>query len=195
MANDDELIERIRRHLASDAESGALPAVASEDAVAHAELVIGYALPPLLRRLYLEIANGGFGPAHGLVPLGREGSGRDRVGEFSLVGLYRDSCTSPDWPRGLLIAFDFGCAIWACVDATTVEGNIVNIASDDIAEMKWTLAEWLGAWVDGKSLSDAMFEPGTEVEHVGVHPFTRQPTLYRTPPRLRGARRRTLGGR
>lgn len=39
-----------------------LPARASAEALDAAEASMGVALPPLLRRLYAEIANGGFGP-------------------------------------------------------------------------------------------------------------------------------------
>ncbi|MGP3921266.1 SMI1/KNR4 family protein [Nonomuraea sp. 10N515B] len=43
-----------------------LPAASSE-AVAETEEAIGYPLPPLLRRLYLEVGNGGFGPRGGII--------------------------------------------------------------------------------------------------------------------------------
>jgi hypothetical protein len=32
-----------------------------------AEEALGFAIPPILRRLYTEVANGGFGPGYGLV--------------------------------------------------------------------------------------------------------------------------------
>src|SRR5690349_24092886 len=38
------------------------PTPADPQAVAEAERVLGYALSPLLQRIYLEVANGGFGP-------------------------------------------------------------------------------------------------------------------------------------
>ncbi|MFF0151836.1 hypothetical protein [Micromonospora sp. NPDC005203] len=39
---------------------------ASVPAVDDAERVLGHPLPPLLRRIYLEVANGGFGPVLGV---------------------------------------------------------------------------------------------------------------------------------
>jgi hypothetical protein len=54
---DDELIEAVR---AAVADRG-LPPPASPTDVVRAEDAIGYPMPQLLRRLYLEVANGGFG--------------------------------------------------------------------------------------------------------------------------------------
>ena len=44
-----------------------LPAAATESQLADAERRLGFALPPLLRRLYAEVANGGFGPGSGIL--------------------------------------------------------------------------------------------------------------------------------
>ena len=48
-----------------------LPALvpATAEAVREAEGLVGLPLPPLLRRLYLEVADGGFGPYYGLLGL------------------------------------------------------------------------------------------------------------------------------
>jgi len=57
---DDEIISaaRVQQRLTGRIR----PEPASLEQVEEAELKIGYPLPPLLRRLYLEVANGGFGP-------------------------------------------------------------------------------------------------------------------------------------
>ncbi|MDX6329418.1 MAG: hypothetical protein QOI83_1801 [Streptomycetaceae bacterium] len=60
---DDEVVEAVR----ALAQAGRLPNSATPEAVAEAEEVIGFPLPPLLRRLYLEVANGGFGPDEGIL--------------------------------------------------------------------------------------------------------------------------------
>ena len=51
---DDEGVEALR----TVAQAGTLPPPAPPEAVVEAEKVIGFPLPPLLRRLYTEVANG-----------------------------------------------------------------------------------------------------------------------------------------
>lgn len=80
---DDELVEAIR------AIPGLLPP-ASPEAVDEVEQVIGHSLPPLLRRLYLEAANGGFGPRTGV--LGVAGSEYEHHFEAAdILSFHRDS--------------------------------------------------------------------------------------------------------
>jgi hypothetical protein len=59
--NVDHLIYRVREHLVGQS----LPPPASPRELAQSEERIGFNLPPLLRSLYSEIANGGFGPGYG----------------------------------------------------------------------------------------------------------------------------------
>lgn len=71
--NEDELLERLKsivftgklrwQHVRSPV---------TESDVMQAEAMIGFALPSLLKRPYLEIGNGGFGPGDGLYPLNNE---------------------------------------------------------------------------------------------------------------------------
>ena len=51
-----------------------------------AEAALGFALPPLLRRLYLEVSNGDFGP--GLLPLNEDRSASKRSLRGFLVNDY-----------------------------------------------------------------------------------------------------------
>jgi hypothetical protein len=55
---------------------------APPEAVAEAEAVVGHSLPSLLHRLYLEVGNGGFGAAYGL--LGVRGGHHDDQGRTAL---------------------------------------------------------------------------------------------------------------
>jgi hypothetical protein len=54
---DDEIIQRIR----DQDTAGELPPPAPPEAVAELEAAVGYPMPPLLKRIYLEVADGGFG--------------------------------------------------------------------------------------------------------------------------------------
>src|SRR5205823_13147951 len=56
---------------------------ASEAEVVSAERTLGFSLPPTLRRIYIEVANGRFGPAYGLygIPTEITKTRRDRFWE------------------------------------------------------------------------------------------------------------------
>ncbi|MFF7209113.1 hypothetical protein ACFZAU_01090 [Streptomyces sp. NPDC008238] len=54
---DDEIIHRIREQDAA----GELPTPGPPEAVAELETAVGHPMPPLLKRIYLEVADGGFG--------------------------------------------------------------------------------------------------------------------------------------
>jgi hypothetical protein len=156
-----------------------------------AESFVGAAFPPLLRRLYLEVANGGFGPGYGLLPIGKETDTREDAGE-TLLGEYRSMTTLETWPRGLLLAFDWGCAIWSCIDATTEHGAIVSMASMRLVDTDWSLATWLADWVEGKNLFREIQEPDTEHVQESINPFTKERVVFRSIGRLRGRMRPPL---
>ena len=73
---------------------------ATTEAVRAAEALVGFRFPPLLIRLWTEVANGGFGPGYGL--LGVEGGFPfDDHGGLTIAENYR-SCTT-GWPRRLCL--------------------------------------------------------------------------------------------
>ena len=77
-----------------------LPGPATETVVVRAEADLGVTLPVALRRVYAEVADGGFGPGPGLLPL------TDAVAEYRELG-------RPDGrlPRGRL--GPKGCCRWS----------------------------------------------------------------------------------
>jgi hypothetical protein len=82
-----------------------------------AEGALGFAIPPLLRRLYSEIGNGGFGPNYGLegVP-----TIPPNPHTADIVGLYEQySALDPEhpawkWPRALVPLIGGGCLYVEC---------------------------------------------------------------------------------
>ncbi|MGW2525034.1 SMI1/KNR4 family protein [Streptomyces sp. NPDC001617] len=130
------------------------PVPASPDAVAGAEEVFGYPLPPLLRRLYLEVANGGFGPRSGI--LGVPG-GEWRGNWADIVDVYQAFSSAPDnpVPDGLIWLFDWGDAIWSLVDCRDPEGPMWGWDPHDgldgaLFPMGQNFAEWLTDALAGK---------------------------------------------
>lgn len=139
-----------------------VPAPASVAALDAAEARLGTPLPALLRRLYLEIANGGFGPGGGLLSIEKA------------IAAYVEMTREPylpkgyPWPAGLLpISGDESG--YDCVEAST--GRVVGWDPEGLTERSsektWqmtftelapSLEAWLGEWLDRKPAHEAMQE-------------------------------------
>ena len=160
----DALIERILARIAAgrpcDHPGEWLPMQrpATPAAMADAEAALGFRLPELLRRLYLEVGNGGFGPGFGLLPLSRASLGDNppAEAEFDLVGQYdalrRDSPRSSGWRPGMVPAFYCGCSVFEFVDCHNPDGAVVPL--DLGADMEEccpvpSLARRLEMWLTG----------------------------------------------
>lgn len=104
-----------------------LPARATPAAVTEAEDIIGYPLPTLLRRIYLEVANGGVGPDRGINGLrgGYAAEGLDMLESYRLfASTDLDPDDPPPLPRGILFLCDWGCATSSLLDCREPEGRM-----------------------------------------------------------------------
>lgn len=144
-----------------------------------AELQLGFKLPSLLRRIYLEAGNGGFGPGYGLFPLHiHEASNRD-----SLVTTYLNmrSMTQEEidehwseeeekpalWPEAALMLCDWGCSIYSCLDCSSPDSPIYRM-DNNVSFAEWaveaaSLQQWLASWLDGKPLFDLDWAQATKI--------------------------------
>jgi SMI1 / KNR4 family (SUKH-1) len=131
---------------------------ATDAAVAKAERALGFALPMLLRQVYTQVGNGGFGPAYGLI--GIPGGATDDLGR-SIVDLYRDyrgDC--PDtWPEKLLPVCHAGCAHYFCLDCSRKAVPVLSFDTTAhlVDEKPWrksvrrvapSFRRWLSLWLD-----------------------------------------------
>lgn len=121
--------------------------VATPRAIAEAEEVIGYPLPRLLRRLYLEAGNGGFGARRGILGV----SGGVPSGDWDdLVQLQRAHRADPDpfYPPWLISVFDWGCAIWSLIDCRHPAGPMWSWDGNDHALRRHdqAITGWLALW-------------------------------------------------
>lgn len=166
MLEDDDLIGLLR----SRTEGKCRPPV-SLAALKQAEEGLGMPLDPFLGRVYLEISDGGFGPGYGARPL---------VGVESVVSTYADFRVG-GWPTRLLPVWDWGDAIWSCVDP---HGHVVTM--DDVGpptQTDFTTRTWLRAWLDGVNLWEEIYD---DKEATILNPFTRKPIVTKVRGTARG---------
>lgn len=155
-ALDPDLVEKAEQ-VAADMSAPVpttLPAPADEAALARAEARIAFALPPTLRRLYAEVADGGFGPSTGLIPIA------------GAVDLYLELRAGDPLPRGRswpdrLLPIVREDMVLDCIEASGA-GRVVTWDPDGLgertSEAAWSrsfseaaasLEEWLETWLTG----------------------------------------------
>lgn len=150
----DRLVERAAR--ARDR----FPPV-TDKIVKAAEKKLGFALPPLLRDVYLEVANGGIGVGNSLLCLKAPTRDVD-----DLVTRYVTQTTEVPpppfhpWPARFLTIADLGCNVTFELDWQDPAGPVYELdmnAGDP--EAPWedsmelhspSLAEWFEGWLSGK---------------------------------------------
>ncbi|MER6578024.1 SMI1/KNR4 family protein [Nonomuraea sp. NPDC001023] len=145
MTDSDDLLRRVSAKAGATAEH--LPPPATAEEVAQAERILGFRLPPVLTRLYREVANGGFGPDYQLLPLA--GEGRTAVTEYREVRETSGPGGDAHWPADVLPVLDWGCGMYAAVDCRSPEGAVLLFEPNGIGD------DWHHAWyVDSESLTD-----------------------------------------
>ncbi|GAB4051045.1 SMI1/KNR4 family protein [Catellatospora paridis] len=151
---EDELLDRMRARLA-ESRSWAGPArLATPAEIAESEQLIGFAMPPLLRRIYLEVANGGFGPRDSVLGVG-DGAWTDD--DADIIAMYQGFSGRPGGhPPGVVPLYDVGCAILWMVDFRDPAGPMWGwdphgcCLDHVLAPQGLTLAEWLVEAHDGR---------------------------------------------
>ena len=138
-------------------------APASPEAIVEAERALGYPFPRLLRRLLLEVGNGGFGPGYGVI--GVRGGATDPYGR-TLLDAYREFHSlrrAESLSDALLPLCDWGCGIVSFVDCASAHGDMWACdpnpgVEDDTFRQPLTLVEWFAGWVDGRLHQPALIE-------------------------------------
>jgi hypothetical protein len=138
------LLERIKERVATLTRGRSkktraleLPPPATAAEIAKAEARLGFQLPPLLKNLYLEIANGGFGPSEGFLGVPT----RKSTFRLSLLKAYRNCTHGRQWPEHLLPVVYCGCEVFFCIDCDhrtyrviTFDGYLGDLEECDISE-------------------------------------------------------------
>ncbi|MEW2625747.1 SMI1/KNR4 family protein [Streptomyces sp. NPDC048106] len=152
---EDEMVERLR----VVARARDMPPPATPEAVAEAERIIGFRVPPLLRRLYLDVANGGFGPGRGV--LGVRGGNWDG-GNFQHIAELYEQGPDPSGriPAGMVLLYDWGCTIWSMADFRDPSGPMWCTHQGDFWPQGITLAEWIADTTAGSQNLDTLLASG-----------------------------------
>jgi hypothetical protein len=155
--------EKIGRDMETPVPS-VLPGAASQSLLVETESRLSLQLPPLLRRVYAEVADGGFGPGNGLLPLADVASTyRDLLGGEALP-------RNRSWPAKLLPIVQES-AVMTCIDLSSDGNPVVKWDPDGLrehsSESLWarsfteeatSLSEWLERWIDRPSALEAQQE-------------------------------------
>ncbi|MEP7123457.1 MAG: SMI1/KNR4 family protein [Byssovorax sp.] len=183
----DELIVAIRIRIADPDQRIAMRTVpppplfgvVAASALEKTEADLGFRIPVLLRRLYSEVGNGGFGPGAGM--LGVEGGYCDSEGR-TLAPCYLEF-KSWGWPDGLLPLWDWGGGALSCVDSLSADERIVTHDESGPVVTRFTLLSWLESWVDGVDLWREIYEMESGVL---TNPFTHAPVVVARRGRAKG---------
>jgi hypothetical protein len=143
--------------------------------LADEESRLGFRLPPILRRLYLEIGNGGFGPGGGLLSLRQISPKVDQT----VATLYHQLQGSRrkrggTWQEGVVPFAEWGDFIFSCVDLAgpggTVDPTVVRYEPNmpEAATFQYLkgapfrgaglipeserLSKWFDDWIDGREM-------------------------------------------
>jgi hypothetical protein len=172
-ASDERLIQRLKERNADRAratDGGIHPKKcvppASAKRLQAAERALCFKLPALLRAIYIEVGNGGFGPEYGIV--GTKGGAK--LDGCTLETCYQKMRTIAKensvwrWPRRLLPLANYGCGMWSCVDCEFSKlpmflwdpNNLDADLDGADARLNWgnafwdqglTLRTWLETWL------------------------------------------------
>jgi hypothetical protein len=143
--------------------------------VTDGETRLGFAIPPSLRRFYMDFSNGGFGPAFGVYGVGANAhvdlDGLDLVGQYLEHRRPSGSSTitevdpeyalwSEGWPEHVLPLTAPAGTLSYALDALT--GEVLSADGNDIAagmtHVEWfrrvapTVEAWLDRWLSGEEL-------------------------------------------
>ena len=115
----------------------------------------GLELPNFLRRVYTEIANGGFGPAWGINQLTGDSDLSIAYWDRIVQNAKHDDPHQP-WPENLIRFCEIGCNMYYGVDITvrsapvfTVDPTCGSRCPDDwLTRESDSVSDWLHAWAE-----------------------------------------------
>jgi hypothetical protein len=163
---------QIKSRLATGEVSAIFPP-AAEGALQRTESLLGFSIPPLLRELYANVANGGFGPGYGII--GVQGGRVSNLG--TLEQTYDEIVKGAkylglEWPLSVLPFCEWGCNIFSCINCADPRYPIIQSQECRIYAQDYTLEEFFRMWLDGIDILEVSSSSRGSAEL--VNPFTRK---------------------
>lgn len=136
-----------------------------------AEIDLGFTLPPLIRALYLQVADGGYGPGWGILPLNIENRPSIVTHDHWMRQSWPTGLPPKGWPEPFIRFCEWGCSIYSGIDCSQMtcpvlrfdphrggqrDGDLFIVEAD-------SLAEWLAAWLAGEKLWGRISRPGQQL--------------------------------
>ena len=148
--------------------------VASARDVLAAEAVIGFPIPNLLKRIYMEVSNGIEGFGYHI--LGLDGGCQGDSG--TLVKSYLELKEATEyfgrkWKSTWLPFCYWGCTIYSCVNGKDPAVPIQTWEEGEMCEEDYALPEFFKMWLKGKV---RVFEHAEVVSRQIINPFTKKKT-------------------
>ena len=147
--------------------------------VRDAEAVLGFPLPALLRDIYVNVGNGGFGPGCGL--FGLQGGDRRRWNAVELYHSFRRRPTSHErWGEKLLPICTWGCSYFSFIDCALPSAPVLAFDEGAHGHGPWGCAfglhaasfeEWMQRWVNGEDLWKSFNAVGEPIFGFEEHPI------------------------
>jgi hypothetical protein len=152
------LVDQVKKYVANSSRLGAMnsggasiPVPAIPVNLDSVESELGFSLPPLLRTLYIEVGNGGFGPGYGLIPIG------DLLVTYRTCQGYAED-KDWEWPSHVLPFCYWGCEVYECIDCSNGAGPVVHFdadlggpGEDNLDVTAPSLEQWLANWLARQS--------------------------------------------
>jgi hypothetical protein len=138
---------------------------ASAAMIAQTATELGFALPTLLRDIYMRVGNGGFGPAYGLIGVAGGAPVYLASCPWHIVDLYRAfrarQTRHRPWDERLLPICHWGCSYFCYLDCALPQAPVFIIDEDRHGHGPWgcdfqllatSFEEWMQRWLNGDNL-------------------------------------------
>jgi len=148
----DALIECLKDRIQNkELTPATIPPPAPPREVEWIEQELGFPLPPLLRRIYLEVANGGFGLGSGI--LGISSNGATNENGNTAVSLYLKEKRQKF--KGMLPICYYGCLAYGYLDCNEENGAVYLSDEGKLSPepLALTLQNWLENWLNKENNS------------------------------------------